>query len=396
MLTALLSARATTGEPSEFIADMRIGADSLVAHQVRQAVVIGCERIICLADMPRGALIEAQHIAEKAGATFQTARSANDLSRLVRADDRVVVLAEGLMPDTELLSSALAKGQFVAGFDANPAVQRGFERIDLTRAWGGALAVRGTVFERLQDLPDDIDILSALLRIALQADVRSLRLSEDELVSGNWKLVRSSAEAAEIRQARLNSLLSPSHWLWPVKAIGERIGLEFARRGASRTVVGGATIVGLLALFGAPFVAATSYAWAGFVLLIVGLVIVAGSDLLDRATASGGETKASSVFKDVRRILADFSLAGCVVAAGAIGLERELVFAAVVLVLGLNLSDAINARQPVPVIGDRGVVSAIMLAALATTAYLPIVQALGALFLLVGLFLAYRSKLTRA
>ncbi|WP_128892695.1 hypothetical protein [Erythrobacter sp. HKB08] len=396
MLTALLSARATTGEPSEFIADMRIGADSLVAHQVRQAVEIGCERIICLADMPRGALLEAQHIAEKAGVTFQTARSANDLSRLVRADDRVVVLAEGLMPDTELLASALAKGQFVAGFDAEPAIQRGFERIDLTRAWGGALAVRGTVFERLQDLPDDIDILSALLRIALQADVKSLRLSEDELVSGNWKLVRTSAEAAEIRQARLNSLLSPRHWLWPVKAVGERIGLEFARRGASRTVVGGATIVGLLALFGAPFVAATSYAWAGFALLIVGLVIVAGSDLLDRATASGGETRASFVFKGVRRILADFSLAGCVVAAGAIGLERELVFAAIVLVLGLNLSDAINTRQPVPVLGDRGVVSAIMLAALATTAYLPIVQALGALFLLVGLFLSYRSKLTRA
>ena len=107
-----------------------------------------------------------QHRAEAAGARFIAIREPRKLSGIVTANDELLVLAPGVLPDEDAVMRHLAK-PCVLVFPADPAVQRGYERIDLHFAWAGALVVRGTAVEQLAQLPGDVDTPSALLRIAL-------------------------------------------------------------------------------------------------------------------------------------------------------------------------------------------------------------------------------------
>lgn len=225
---------ATAGVPGhERPAFRRFAGKSVLAHQIDCAAYLGCERVLCLAATHGPDLGAAKAHAERAGLRFDVVESNLRLQALVTAADEVIVLEDGVLPDRGALVEGLAERATVLAFPAEPALQLGFERLDATRAWSGALRTRGDSVARLADLPADCDLPSALLRIALQAGARVVELDPAPLTEGSWqrRVERRGAQAAEwrwvVRQVRLAPFAAPG------QAVVERLGLRWAQDAAA-------------------------------------------------------------------------------------------------------------------------------------------------------------------
>jgi len=198
---------------------LALGGKTLAHRQLDFALALGCQDVIAFGDGASAEAIALRHAAEAAGARFRTIKNSHGLLGAVRADDELLVLAPGLLPEAPEAVEALAKGRRVLVFPAGPAVAAGFERIDLNRAWAGALVVGGAQVERLSELPPDIVPPSALLRIAMQANVPERPLSEDLLADGSWTMFGERADpvASErawvVRHAPITRTFAPTRWL---------------------------------------------------------------------------------------------------------------------------------------------------------------------------------------
>lgn len=233
LLSALADPPGTTGasvgvQGQERPAFRRFAGKSVFAHQLDCAAHLGCERVLCLAATVGPDLGAAKAHAERAGLRFDIVDSSLRLQATVTADDEVIVIEDGVLPDRAALIEGLSERPAVLAFPADPALQLGFERIDATRAWSGALRTRGDSVARLADLPADCDLASSLLRIALQAGAQVVELDPAALSEGTWqrRVERSTTQAAEwywvMRQVR------PAPFAAPGRALVERIGLRWA------------------------------------------------------------------------------------------------------------------------------------------------------------------------
>ena len=198
MRSALIS---MSGQPrgGDGKAPLAVAGKSLAQRQLDFALAAGCESVIALGDGGSAEAIALRHAAEAAGARFQAIRDSHGLLGAVRAEDELLALAPGLLPEAEAALEVLGKGKVVLVLPAGAGTAAGFERIDLERAWAGALVVGGAHVERLSDLPADIEPASALVRIALQGHVKERRLPDDLIADGSWTVLREGAvmQAAE-------------------------------------------------------------------------------------------------------------------------------------------------------------------------------------------------------
>ncbi|MEN7537096.1 hypothetical protein [Aurantiacibacter flavus] len=230
---------------------------NLALRQLDFARHCDCDVVLLLARGVTGEANELRHAAEDAGMRVQLLGSAEALSGVVQPGDSLLVMQDDLLPFCHEASSALAQGNCVVILDAGPGTRAGFERIDIDRAWGGALAVDGAALRRLSALHEDFAPASALLRIALQQGVRQQRLDAGTLRSGEWQLVRSDEDAAGIEQLWLDHMLERPSLLRPTAWIAHRLLRPFAARLASRPSarggIAGLTLLALLAALAAVY-----------------------------------------------------------------------------------------------------------------------------------------------
>ena len=234
MRLALLSALADPSGTSagERPAFRRFAGKSVLAHQLDCAAHLGCERVLCLVGSAGPDLGPAKAHAERAGMRFDAVDSSLRMQAQVTADDEVIVIEDGILPDQTVLVEGLSERPAVLAFPDDPALELGFERLDATRAWSGALRTRGDSVARLADLPPDCDLSSSLLRIALQAGARVIELDPAPLVEGTWqrRVDRQGAQATEWRW--ITRQVRPAPFAAPGRAIVDRIGLRWAHDAA--------------------------------------------------------------------------------------------------------------------------------------------------------------------
>lgn len=251
----------------------------LAQRQLDFALAAGCERIIALGNGASPEAIALRHAAEARGARFQCVGNTHGLLGAVPAGDELLALAPGLLPEDPRALEALERGSAVLVLPAAPGVAAGFERIDIERAWAGALVLPGRLVERLTDLPPDSDATAALLRIALQARVAERRLPEQALAEGSWAIVREGENMALRQQAWLKRNL-PSAGGFGTTRLLARLGVErfgvplLARAHAPAGFRAGVAA----ALTGA--VVAAAYGWP-----TLGLMLVAVGALLAESAA---------------------------------------------------------------------------------------------------------------
>lgn len=213
-------------------AQVCIGGKPLARRQLEFALSSGAERIVLLGDKASTEAHVLRGVAEHAGAKVQQIETAHGLLGTIASTDELLVMAPGLLPEAPEALEPLGKGSAVLVLPAALGVAAGFERIDIERAWAGAVVVPGRLVERLAELPFDIEASSALLRIALQARVPDRKLAESVLVEGSWTMVDDPASANRTwlkRNLPPQQSSAPAAWLAHKalqKAAGSRLGDE--------------------------------------------------------------------------------------------------------------------------------------------------------------------------
>ena len=336
---------------------LKLAGKTLARRQLDFALAAGCESVIVLGDGASAEAIALRHAAEGAGARFQAIRDSQGLLGAVRADDELLALAPGLLPEAPAALEAL-KSRAVLVLPAGPGVAAGFERIDLERAWAGALVVGGAQVERLSDLAADIEPASALVRIALQARVPERRLPEEVLADGSWALPGSDPAATE--QAWLKRHAPAGRPFAPTKWLG-RLALRplAGRLLAMPRAVEGLTLAAVAVLSGAILTSWCGWSAPGFALVAVGALLT--------EAAAGLMRLRHAPFAGARRIdfaplfpwLVDGAIFACAV------LAIKLLFPPLVLLGTLHALRRVTLSNWALLPSDRGLIAALLAVAAA-------------------------------
>jgi hypothetical protein len=346
-------------QPGE-VAFAHVGGRSAASCQLELALACKSELVIVHGHGASPDAISLRHRAEQAGARFQTVNDARALIGAIGAADSLLVLQTGLWAEAREVVESLQSPACVLVIPSGAGVQGGFERVDLDRAWAGALVLPGHLLGALAALPDDAAPAPALLRIALQHRLPEIRLPAELVDAGEWSLLRSP-EAARAQER-----------LWLSRRVGELRGTSLSQRAARkvlllsdgalaflpRSFAAAVTATGLL-LMGALTAAWLSHPALAFGLLALTAVLGELTVRLARVRAVPFSTPGKW---PLMRHLVDFGMAGC----GALAIEgfwQRSLFAPLVLVAGLLLLDRHALGAAAELLRDRGAV-ALALAAL--------------------------------
>ena len=255
-------------------AELPLAGRSVLAWQVALLQSLGVERVICLTDgAAKLGILSLQHSVEAGGAAFHTLKGFAALPALVRAEDDLIILGDGLVPDPVVVRMMIggeeALRRVVAAIPADHALAadhpEDFERIDAERHWAGVLAMRGAAVQQLTDFPEDSDAISLLLRLALQAGTPCSDLAPRELVPESWLLADSADTVALHQQALIANAAAAADWRTPMSALAAQAVRAFAPRGLEQGgLVSGAG--GLALMLGGVMAAAFGFAAAGLVM----------------------------------------------------------------------------------------------------------------------------------
>lgn len=361
---------AMTGEG---VPPVRLGGRTVTWHQVQAALALGCERIVCLADMPGAELAGLQREVEGRGARFSAIASPRALSGLVSAADTLFAFAPGILPDREWLTQALGARAGVAALPADRAVERGFERIDRDRGWAGVLSTRGDAVETLGSLPPDADPISGLLRIALQRGARCVDVPDRWLDDGRWALLADAGAARRIESGWQERHVPAPSLDRPAEAVA-----HYAARGLLSRVAGQPRAPTAVAICGALLAlagGATGYLGStlgGLALLALGAFTLQVGDRLARLVRAGSGQASELGRKSTaaRDAFVDLSL----VAVAASPLEFSGwtgPFAAMMSVAAIRLAREDGVPRPIRPFGDRTLIVALFLIATVGGMFVP-------------------------
>lgn len=238
-------------------AGLMLAGRSVLAWQAAALQALGVERVLCLTDRAGGDVIDVQQRLEGSGIAFHALNGFAALPALVRAEDDLVIIADGLVPDAATLAAVLGEGErlrrTVVAIPADHPLAvthpEDFERIDAARHWAGVLMMRGAPVQQLADFPPDADAISLLLRLALQAGTPCRDLRAGDHVRGHWLLADSPAAVATAEQALIASAAASAGRQGPVAALAGKLVQALAPRGLAQgtLVAGSAALVLLLA-----------------------------------------------------------------------------------------------------------------------------------------------------
>ncbi|WP_086607629.1 hypothetical protein [Erythrobacter donghaensis] len=246
--------RSDDGRPR---AALSLAGRPVLAWQAALLEALGVERVLCLAEGPSPELLAVQHDLESRGIGFHALQSFAALPALVRAEDDLIIVADGLIPDSAAVHAVLGDaGSWRRAVAALPsdhplaaAHADDFERIDATRRWAGVLAMRGASVQQLADFPPDSDAISLLLRLALQAGTPCRDLSAADMADGRWLLAADPARLREAERGMIARAASPPDWRAPLAGLAALVVRALAPKGLAQgiTLAGGVALVVLLA-----------------------------------------------------------------------------------------------------------------------------------------------------
>ena len=345
---------------------MRVGGKSLAWHQLDCALLIGCDRIICISSGLEPELIALQHEAEQAGGRFHVCSGPKDLISLINTNDEIFVFAEGLMVMPMEAQSLLESGPGVLVRPIENAVAAGFERIDLNWAWAGIARISGQHVDDLSELEPDCNIPSALTRIALQSGLPTREVPSAILAGSRWQIIRNETEAYVAENDWLGQQVGGGRSLSPGRWIARLGVLSF---GSSLLHAGNASKGVAFAALGA-MALGLGIAWPGFLIMAFLFVGAAWALLQTAAMLRKIESPVSANRSATAQLQAAFPgwvldlelvvLAVWGSARGAADTLLDLAFGPIILVLLLRLVPQLRKAHWLEWISDRLFLSLIL------------------------------------
>lgn len=301
MRTGLIAA-VTRTNAGELRAELLLAGRSVLAWQAALMRDLGAERILCLCEEPSGEVLRLQHAVEADGAAFHALSGFAALPALVRAEDELIILRDGLVPDPSLVRGLIDSGPLPhRGIACLPAdhllvtrYPEDFERIDAARHWAGLLVMRGAPVQQLADFSDDSDAVSVLLRLALQDGTPCREVPQATLEPEAWLLAESARAVALHEKALIAQAAPQADWRAPMATLAAALVQRVVPRGLAQ---GAAIAAGfaLLLVLGGAVMAALGVAAGGLALAAVGAFAarVSGSYARTKARLFRQDTAAS-------------------------------------------------------------------------------------------------------
>ncbi len=283
-------------------AGLMLAGRTVLAWQAGVLEALGVERVLCLTDATGDDVLAVQQRLEAGGIAFHALNGFAALPALVRAEDDLVIIADGLVPDAATLTAVLEEGEglrraVIALSSDHPmalAHPDDFERIDAARHWAGALKMRGAPVQHLADFPPDSDAISVLLRLALQAGTPCRDLRAADLAPDRWLLADSAAAVSAAGQALIARAAVAGAGQGPLALLAARLVRALAPKGLAHggVVAGSAALVLLLAgvmaaAFG-PAAAGLGLAGLGAFSAQIALAYTTLASGLERRSTEGG------------------------------------------------------------------------------------------------------------
>jgi hypothetical protein len=177
----------------------------IVEHQLLWAVQLGAERIIFLSPSMPGALLQYVDQLKDDGVAAEIVRSAADLMQYATATDEVIFIGDGILPRGEFLDILADNDRELIFVVDNAEQYSDFELIDLNHRWLGVATIQASRLAELADVPDDWDVGSALLRVAVQAGARRESITGTAIANGILAFLQNDDHIADFEQKRLRN-----------------------------------------------------------------------------------------------------------------------------------------------------------------------------------------------
>ncbi len=165
--------------PGGLRATLPLAGRSLIERQARLAGQVGANPVVILVERVPAELAAIIDRLRSEGIAAVIARSVSDAAQAVAAEDRLLVLADGLIADRGHLLRLIQAGAPALLTLADTGTDDRFERIDAEARWAGLALLQGAFLRETAAMLQDWDLQSTLLRRAVQSGARQIALRPD-------------------------------------------------------------------------------------------------------------------------------------------------------------------------------------------------------------------------
>jgi hypothetical protein len=162
-------------------ATLPLGGRTLVERQVRLVAAAGADPIVLAVERVPSDLLAAIDRLKAQGYAVIVARSALDAAEAIKAEDRLLLVADGLLASTAHVERLLDLGGLSLLTVPDVRVDDRFERIDAHSRWAGLALIDGALLHRTAEKLSDWDLQSTLLRRAVQGGARQIAVRGEEV-----------------------------------------------------------------------------------------------------------------------------------------------------------------------------------------------------------------------
>lgn len=289
-LAALISAYHEADEPGGGLrATLPLAGRTLVERQARLAASAGADPIILLVERIPAALLAAIDRLRREGFKLVVARNAQEAAEAVHPDDRLLLVADGLIAGQAHIARLLAVGASTLLTVPDLRVDDRFERIDAHSRWAGLALLDADLLKQTAAVLQDWDLQSTLLRRAVQGGARQIAVrgepADDRLI------VAERADDLDDMQARILAGAGAGSADWVSRYFAAPV-----EKGLTRLLMPtqmGATTLCLIAAAATGLAAgafAAGWLWLGVLLLLLATPLDGAAERLAalRVELSGG------------------------------------------------------------------------------------------------------------
>ncbi|TMJ12232.1 MAG: hypothetical protein E6G94_14295 [Alphaproteobacteria bacterium] len=254
-LSALIAAYHEADEPGGGLrATLPLAGRTLVERQARLAAWAGASPIVILVERIPSSLLAAIDRLRAEGLTIGLARSAQEAADAVESDDRLLLMADGLVAAEEHVERLVGLGAPSLLTVPDLRVDDRFERIDAEARWAGLALIDGEMLKRTASMLNDWDLQSTLLRRAVQQGARQLSLrgepADDQLTVAENEADLGAMQERLIAGAAGGRDEWVSRWLLaPLEQVGMRLLMPTRATPGLLILIGAALMAMALGLF---------------------------------------------------------------------------------------------------------------------------------------------------
>ncbi|MGB7407842.1 MAG: hypothetical protein WA908_05000 [Pontixanthobacter sp.] len=366
-----------------------VGGRMVAEYQLDIARDLGCGHIIWLREPEEALPRTVVETARSASIPSSKIAMPGELVGIISGDDELIFIADGLFTGSADLQDL--DSPRILTFDAEWGVPAGFERIDRTESWAGVMLLPGRLVNELLTLPDDIDIMSGLLRIALQNGVPCSRVPDENAVRKEWRLVRNLDDTAKMTALVAQRMTADATALMPIKWAAKHSASWLLSRWSqpARTV---RLAIGLSATLMLAAIVLTAFGRVVGALIFILTSIFIASSAVALTRASYAVPRRSNLLC-LHQLIIDCVLIAIIVVGAAEGEATHGLFAALVFVGLVRVLEAGEPHSAATFACERGTIAAILLT-FAAPGFLTLgVQAYAVSLIILLLIRTHRRKL---